>query len=751
MNRANRSPGSGLLGFLETDLQHAEAGRSMAGSLPARLRGAMNRATGSQRGLAVAALLLVPPCFMGGAESTWAGIWIALLLGGGAAAMALPATFGWSRDGVGRLGALMLVLGLLTVIVLTSTLSVDFALVRTFRQSVLIASALAAVVSVSMVFHIRRLGHTLETVALPFSAALTISSGAALVVLGITGWPALHALDPALAISMAITSGLWMTAFLCNQLEATRGFRWAGRLAGLRSGAIRLAAIPAGLAVARFAVPRLQDAAWHAAIATPLEGLAPLAGAIAGACAGLAVCGLGLALPGLLARRQLGARISAATAGETAWFSAWMLLPAAGFWLFEVFAVHPRTLMWVDILGPTPFVRPPDFTPVDDAAARTVMACLAVLVHGAVRLLLSRPVSATGTPLWLVLPGEAPVSATLWMAERMASEWQYGPVNLLAPQALARRVRGAHLRLATSAGSAAQLFPRAAFGAGFLHGHLSGKGMSEALRVREIYATVAAARALMAGLPDDARVLVLADTRLPEGWAAALGELPEHSERFIRARTTLGERVDESWKEVDFGQSDVRERLIVDFFVKHRPRAADERRMLILHGASDEVLAMQLAHALDGRVDPQGRHIVASVLQPATSGTTALGWSEGSWLTLLALFNRFTELDELGTLSRFVGRFLAPSRTDAQTRRFDLIVIESGMARTEARSARGLERMVDSVIGLTPAMRRHDIPTLYAREAYTVQLTLPAPSALQENMPQLVHQLINIAPAEATI
>lgn len=742
MNRASRSLGTLLLAFWQAARNQAGEGRQIAGGLPASLGVALNRSPGSQRGIAIAAMLMSLP-LLARSGVAWPGVWIAVLVGGGFALMSLPAAIGWSNAAVARLAVLMMASGLGVVIALINLLPADPALAATIRQAALIGSALAALVSLSMVFQTRRLGRILGTLALPLSAALAIASGAALLLLGVTAWPALKQSEGSVAVAMALAGAVWIAAFLCNRFEARRGLRWAGRLVGLRSGMIRLASMLGGVAVAQIAAPWLKNAAWQAAIATPLEGLAPIAGLLAGMCLGLAVAGIGVALPGLLGRLQLGGRINPVAAGEIAWFAAWMLLLASGAWFVEV---PGSVLTLVAMSGLALFPVGRDFAGLDAAAAHVALAYAAVLVHGAVRILLGRPAPSAGTPLWLVLPSTDLLSAGLRLAEQMAREWKEGPVTLLAPPSTAARVRGAHLRLAQSAGSAADLFLLAATDANTWQHGPPAEQTREVLQLREAYATAAAARALMVALAEEARVLVLADGRLAAGWAAALATLPEHAERYTRLPPSLDRQLDGSWKEADFGTSTMREHLIVDFFVKHRPRPAEERRMLILHGASDSALAEQLARALCMQTDAQGRRIVATVLQPATSASAALAWSAGTWLTLLALFDRHAQRGGLGAFGRLIWRFLPEPETRARTRRFDLLVIESGMAETEARASRGLENMVDTVVGLTPAMRPHDMPTLYARTAYTAQLALPAPSALRESMPQLVHQLIDIEP-----
>ncbi|MCZ4306551.1 hypothetical protein O4G98_17585 [Zoogloeaceae bacterium G21618-S1] len=732
MNRPTRAPGEALLAFWHAARREAEHGNQMASRLPAAVRVALERAPGTQRGIAITAMLLVLPLVLGGRDTTWPGVWIALQVGGGTALMALPAVIGWSQAAIGRFAALMLGAAFFAVIGLSNVLPGDPTQAQTLRQAVLVGSAIAACLSLSMVLITQRLGRILGTFALPLSAALAIASGAALFVLGVTAWQT----GDNLVRLMAIVGGLWIAAFLCNRFEATRGFRGAGKLLTLRNGTIRLGGLLSGVALAQLTVPWLESAAWRAAFNTPLEGIAPIAGMLAGMGCALAMAGAGMTLPALLARWQLGGRICASTAGEVAWFAAWMLLMANAVWLTETLAALLSALGREGV-----FLHgvPVDFGPRDEAAAHVALACLVVLVHGVARILIGRPARSPGTPLWLVLPSDAEFTVGLHIAERVATEWSDGPVTLLAPSAAAPRLRGAHLRLAQYANSVADLFLSTAMDAKVWQHQPMAEATRGALHLREVYATPAAAQALMTMLPDDARVLALADGPLAEGWTAALAELPEHSERLTLRPVVLGKPIDASWKE-----GPDREHLIAGFFFKHRPKSIEERRMLILHSASDGALAEQLARALYQQTDAHGRRIVATLLQPATTGTAALGWSAGTWLTLLALFNRFAQQGGLGLFGRLIWRFLPAPETRARTQRFDLIIIEAGMSTSETTAARGLERMVDSVIGLTPAMRSHDAPTLYGADEYTARISLPAPSALADALPALARQLTNV-------
>ncbi|TVO66021.1 hypothetical protein [Denitromonas ohlonensis] len=732
MNRPTHALGQGLLAFWHAARREAENGNRVASALPATVRAALERAPGTQRGIAITAMLLVLPLILGESNTTWPGVWIALQVGGGTTLMALPSVIGWSQAAIGRFAALMLGAGFFAVIGLTTALPDDPAQAQTLRQAVLISSAIAACLSLSMVLITQRLGRILGTFALPLSAALAIASGATLFVLGVTAWQT----GDTLVRLMAIVGGLWVAAFLCNRFEATRGFRSAGRLLALRNGTIRLGGLLSGAALAQIAVPWLETTAWRVALNTPLEGIAPIAGMLAGMGCGLAVAGAGMTLPALLARWQLGARISASTAGEVAWFAAWMLLMSNAVWLDEAVAALLNALGREGVFL---HAIPVDFGPRNEAAAQVALACLVVLVHGVARILLGRPAHSPGTPLWLVLPSDAEFTEGLHIAERVATEWNDGPVTLLAPSAAAPRLRGTHLRLTQYADSVADLFLNTAMDAKAWQHQPMAEATRGALHLREVYATPAAAQALMTLLPDDARVLALADGPMAEGWTAALAELPEHSERFSLRTATLDKPIDASWKE-----GPDREHLITGFFLKHRPRPIKERRILILHCASDSALAEALAATLNTQSDTHGQRVAASLLQPATSGTAALAWSVATWLTLLALFNRFAKQGGLGGLGRLIWRFLPAPETRARTQRFDLIVIEAGMNPTESAAARGLERMVDSVIGLTPAIRAHDAPTLYASNEYTARISLPAPSALADALPALTRQLIDI-------
>jgi len=713
----------------------AEEGRELARSLPATLHQALLRAPDSQRGIAITVMLIALAMLVGEGERRWEGVWIALQVGGGCTWMALPVAVGWSRRAIARFSAVMLVVGLLAVIGLIPILPDSEAFRQAMRHGVLVASVAAVAVSSFMVFAACRYGRTLGALGLPFAATLGVSGGAALVILGVTGWLRLLDQDAGQAVAMAVVFGMWILAFVSNRLEASRAYRGAGRLLGLRHGMVRLGAMAGGVVVAQMAVNALEATAWRAAMGTPLEGMASGAGVVAGAALGLAAAGAGLALPRLLGRLQLSGRIGPGAGGETGWFAGWMLLVASAFWMSAALTTQIETVVRY---GPILHGVPVYFGEQDQGASMMALACLMVVLNGVLRVLLGRPSPVRGPALWLVLPSDADFPYAREVANRMAREWQEGPVVLLAPPTMAPRVRGAELRLAEAAGSGAELFLGSALDAKAWLMRASTETGASALRLREIYAGAEAARVLVSGVDAEARMLVLADGPLAEGWARVMAALPSTAERITRSRP-----MDAAWRELDYAVAANRTHLITDFLVRRRPRPRPQRRVLILHAPPDHALAERLAAALEGTADPQGACVVATFFDPLTTAGRALAWSGGTWLTLLGLLSRVAERGELGRLGQLVWHLVPPLHAQARSVRVDLVVIESDWGEAPLPAARGLERMVDSVIGLMPAMSRHGLPTLYPPEAYDRVLHLPAPSALAQSLPLLARRLLD--------
>jgi hypothetical protein len=310
-------------------------------------------------------------------------------------------------------------------------------------------------------------------------------------------------------------------------------------------------------------------------------------------------------------------------------------------------------------------------------------------------------------------------------------------VVLLAPATAASRVRGAQLRLAEAAGSGGELFlPSALDAKVWWSRSLSATG-GGALRLREVYAGAEAARALVCGAGADARMLVLADGPLADGWGAVMDALPEGAERISRR-----EPMDVGWQALDFAARVARARLVDDFLLRHRPAPRPVRRVLILHAPADQALAERLADVLAEAAGKRDADVVATLFEPSTTASRALAWSSGTWVTLLALLSRFTQRGELGRLGQLAWWFVPRLAADARGMRIDLVVIESEWDEAGVPAARGLERVADSVISLKPAIERRDRPGLYPPEAYDQVIHLPAPSALTQSLGALARRLL---------
>lgn len=718
-----------------------------------RLARALALAPLSQRGLALGAALAVLLPFASG--SAGLGLGIAALVGGGVALMGLPRAFGWSEAALLRVGSLALASGLIAMIALTSTLTVDPAKGQQLRVAVAIAAA-GGVLLPPLLAH---LWPALPLLLGPFTATAwavsTVFAGAAWLLLGFT-WP-LSPDAPPLMAALILAVVAWAAAFLLNRLEASRGLRGATRLLALRSGLVRLGGLVFGGAVAILAVPRLEGAAWRAAFATPLEGIAPMAGMLAGALLALAAAGVFFALPGLLARRQLAGMLGAAAAGEAAWALA-LVCGFAGPAMVSVYIAS--TVSWFPFVG-APVIRDLSRAEVSALLAWTLLTALAAFAHGAIRLLLGRVTDEANTPLWLVLPGEACSPAAISAAQAAARGWDAGPVTLLAPPAAAPQIRGPHLRLAQAAGTLADLFARSvADAAGWQRG-LPAEAGRAGLPLRELYCAAPAAAAILAGLPTESRVLVLADGPLAAGWGGLFASLPPNSlrvareERFIPrgAPFFYPEMEPDSWRLYDFADRRKLEHLLTRFYVDHRPREAAERRILILHGETDRPAAERLAGLLNEQTDAAGRPVVASALAPPASQGAPLGWSPRTWVTLWAFFLRAVEIGEYGPLRQRLLRVFFGRSSHEAPQRLDLAVLEYGLPHKDAQRLAGPERWADAVLALVPATPPADAALLFEAPRYTARLTLPPPSALEAMLPIVAEEILSeayAAPAMVT-
>jgi hypothetical protein len=696
------------------------------------------RAPLSQRGLALGAALAVQLPLV--SESVVLGFWVALLVGGGIALMGLPQALGWSEAALQRLGTLALVSGLLALIVMTVIVTVDSVKIEQLRMAMAFSAMGAVVLPYGFVRVRLKAAILFGPLAITAWAAITLFAGAALLLLGLT-WPTSSGSDLGIqaSVTMAVFVVTWIVSFAVNRFESTRGPRWAGRLLTLRNGLIGLGGVSFALVVARTSVPWLEVSAARAAFNTPLEGIAPLAGLMAGALLSVGVAAVFFLLPGLFARLQLSGRSGASAVGEASWVVA----------LGCLFA--PLTMALLSI------VNADDMSGgLDRLSSYVTMDSLGILELGAiayavVRLLLGRPAGQSGTPLWVVLPGAGQSNHALAAAEATVRSWAEGPVTLLATPALALSLLGPHLRLAREASLDAP-FARSASDAQNWRRDLPDEDRRTSLPLREIYAAAPAATALLAGLPQDARVLVLLEGPLAVGWGDALRALPSHSLRvasdekfFPHGAQLFGQQKGTDWRVCNFNDARDQEFLLASFMREHRPRSAGVRHLLIVHGATDQAVAKRLAALLDGQTDAAGRMIRSSTTFPLEQLGDLLSWTPQVWdsaftLHLHALNKGERELPWVAKL----WRTLLGGTRDQLPMRLDLAVLEDGFTPSESKSSSAPGRWADAVVSMRTAGSEGSRP-LYAEAAYTAHLTLPPASALAGMLPMVAQAILEEA------
>lgn len=706
-------------------------------SAPPRLTRVLALAPLSQRGLALGGALAVLLPY--GVGSLGLGLWLAALIGGGIALMGLPRALGWSETALLRVSALALASGLVTMFALTSTMTQDLATGGQLRVAVVIA----AIGSVLLLPLLGRLWPIQGMLPAPLAstvwATLVVFAGAALLLLGLT-WPATTAGTPGVLVTL-LALAAWGASYLIHLLQAGLGPRWQGRLIALRSGLVRLGALGFGWAVAILLVPRFEDAALRAAFATPLEGIAPMAGVLGGALLALAAAGVLLSLPGLLARWQLAGRIDAAANGE----STWLAVVSLGVALVATSAAEALRLM-VNLPG-TDAGLDMRFGLTHEMVL--VGGC-AVLAHALVRIGVSRPAAQPGTALWLVLPTEGCSPGVLAAVRAVAQGWSAGPVTLLAPPAVALQIRGPHQCLARQAGTLTSLFSRSSTDIASWQRSVPVEAGRVGLPLRECYCSATAASAVVADLPADARVLVLADGPLAPGWEALLATLPPHSLRVWGAGRSMPpggtrpfpEQDVAGWRELAFTSPRSRGELLAEFLSANRPREAGERRIVILHGDFDRETAERLAAALDSQTDAAGRSVMASTLAPPSSHNAPLRWSARTWGSVWALSFRAAQIGEFGRLGSLLMRVFIGAAASREPVRLDIMALEYGIGPDE-KHLRGLERWADNVVSLRRFAPLHEASLLYAETAYTARLTLPPASALDDMLPMFAERILS--------
>ncbi|MFZ5505416.1 MAG: TIR domain-containing protein [Pseudomonadota bacterium] len=709
-----------------------------AGRLWRAFEAPLTRAPLSPRGLALGAALAVLLPLV--AESPALGLWVAWLVGGGVALTGLAQALGWSEAAVERVGTLALVSGLVALIVLTATVTVDGATVEQLRLAVAFAAMGAVVLPYGWVRAWPQAALLLGPLAVTAWAAVALFAGSALVLLGIT-WPVTSSSAVVNHFSTAAVVVTWIAAFAANRFEATRSMRWAGRLLALRNGLTWLAGLVFAWGVALAAVPWLEVTAVRAAFNTPLEGIAPLAGVTAGVLLALGAALVFFALPGVFARLQLSGRCGVSAVGEASWGIALggLLVPL----LITVVVVFGEADDLSDV------ARRLSST----SSALLWMPPLGALTHACVRLLLGRPAGTGGSPLCVVLPGANTSAHALVAAEALVRAWTEGPVTLLANPALAPSLLGPHLRLAREASMTAP-FARSASDVLAWRRDLPDEDRRTGLPLREMYASAPAATALLTALPKEARVCVLLDGPLAAGWDDVMAALPPHSmrvasdARFFPAGTPMPAQhlAPEGWSRCDFADPAERSDLLGRFMLGNRPRSAGVRHLLIVHGAADQTMARSLAGLLDGQTDATGRRVRASSLFPMRQLGDVLGLTPQAWASLFAFHQGALNKGEhpLPWVAKLWRAVLGGSKGHAPVR-LDLAVLEGGFTPSESGAFSGPERRADVVLSMRPPAPLEGSTSLYDASAYTAHLTLPPASALGGMLPLVAQAILDEA------
>ena len=495
------------------------------------------------------------------AATAWAAR-IGILIGGGAALMALPKWLGWPDRTLSAVALVVLVIVVGSRLLLVSSLPAQTVWALRANEVWLVLVFGSCVLLLFPGF-LRRRSSLFGTLASGLGGLLLVSVGAESIGIGAMAWGDLAGEAASeLSVILLAACAVWMGAFLLNRLEAGGPCRRAGRLLAWRSVLLRLGGVVAGVSAGLSVVPAATNFAWASAFATPLEGMAAAAGYLTGALTGVLLATLfAVLLPRLLARLQLSGMLAASAAGESGWFAVLAFLPVTV--IIALAGMQPLISGIAIRVEWLPYVWP-------------IIA--AVFAHTLMRLLLGRVPESSATPLWLFLPEAASAPATLACALQAAREWSCGPLALVAPAPVAPRVRGAHLRLAQQAGLLPALFAnRVAQAAAWRSMRMPAELAWNGLPCSELYGGAAAWQAAVDALQNterDARVLVIDGNSTP-GWGDAFWKaLPAGSELLARQldgvpQTGVGVLRDSA----DFSQASLRSAWLAGCRERNAPRA----------------------------------------------------------------------------------------------------------------------------------------------------------------------------------
>jgi hypothetical protein len=423
------------------------------------------------------------------------------------------------------------------------------------------------------------------------------------------------------AVAIAAAAS-WLFAVGLNRWEARRAYATARRLDQLRSSAFSVAmAIWMPVAGARLysAIDALLQPRWQGTVA---EGLA--AGVAAVVAGTFLLVGLALAawLPGALVRAQQRGLLGISAGSETLWFTA---LVAAGL---------PLALSTFPAVAPQQAFDGPTWLP--DAPLRwgdVGLRVLAVaLAHGATRLLLGRAGVAAPVPLIVLLPTGLPTPAQQRFLARLPGCWGAGPVTRIALPELALRDAGTQAAGLARLGRQGLLFPKRRADIEAWQDALPPPALWRAMPVREAYADARLwSAALARWLTPDTRVLWLGPAR-PDPVRAYERHAAERVAdalppgRSVTVDLGLPAPVPDADADADADALAPAQGLSrlpgwrgsdADAFcawLRERVRPTPARRVLMLHGADEAVLAERLAARLSGQHDAEGRFVEAAAI-----------------------------------------------------------------------------------------------------------------------------------------
>lgn len=716
-----------------------ESATVMPGDRYRRLLAGLDHAPISQRGLAFWLALMVLSALLGGG---WSGQQMALQFGLGLALIGLPAAFGWSDFLLRRAASLAACCGLLAMIAIMSTFTVQPDTAQAWRTAIVIFLIFVVAIGPVMVKLFPVWSRQLGPVLFREWLGSAVFSGVALLMIGASQWPEWSGNNQALAIAALYLTGVMIVAFALNRLEAIVHYRHAARLLQLRSTLSQLLAIPFGTLIGWLAISDFQERATKQLFNTPLEGMAPTLGAMVGFSLALGVALVVMYTPRLAARWQLAGRLTASGSGEAIWGIVITVGTGPVLWLANVF-VNEYSGQSFDFTG----------IPTIPAGLRfegnaVIAAAIALLCYSGLRLLMARPTAVYETALWIVFPDASPRPACRIVAELASRTWEGGPVNLLAPTQSATALRGTHFQLARRARALPLLFssqiPVTQFGE-------SGSALGRAaLPTREHYCKGQAAQQTLRSLPAAARILVVRDGDAVKDWENALADLPAQATIWTSA-TLPSAAPNHRAQTVNFANRSDRNAEWEAYLVAERLRAQSDRDVLIIFGESDRDAAEQLSRLLDGVQDANGQRLRVSPYIPFTPDSASTPFSNKIWRALMTLMIRPPEDGKrhaLSWLKRQFWTYLFSAGGTGTLRIPELIVFEAGFDAIQLKSMRQLSRSGDDAIALMPGSFRDMSTLLLDPAAYRGGIRLPPPDAVMGALPLIARRIIDKAPME---